>query len=228
MMPRCARSKRQAGFTLVEVLVSLVVVAMAAVLLTIGIGRIGLELGLSQRGDARLDTIATAQFELRQRIERTYPVKDPQTGNTVDFSGTEKSLDFLGEAPGNVGPDALQRYRVKIARDGTLTLYRLSTLSTTANQREASTDGWQATPLVTGVHALGIRYFGPTPENTGNQWQPYWVHRATLPRLVRLTLDFNDGDARGWPDLVIRVHAAGSDNCDRDLRTDECKGQSSV
>ena len=224
MMLATIPEDRDAGFTLVEMLVSLAVVAMAALLMAIGVGRMGLDLSLSRRGDARLDDVVTAQFALRQRIELTFPAKDPQTGNTLEFAGLGDSIDFIGKAPDNVGPDVLNRYRIRLAHDGTLTLYRVSTLTTTIDPRQPTTDGWAAVPLVKGVRALAISYFGARQGNNGNGWQDAWVHRQTLPRLVRLRLDFPEGDERGWPELVVRLHAAISDTCDRDLRTDECKG----
>lgn len=217
-----------AGFTLVEMLVALAVVSLAAVLLVIGISRINLELGLSRFGDGRIGDVAAAQFTLRQRIERVFPAKDPQTGNTVDFSGREDSLDFISKAPENASPDALQRYRLKLSGDGTLTLYKISTLTTAIDPRQTSTEGWIATPLIAGVRNLNIRYFGPMPDNSGNGWQGYWNHRPALPKLVRLKVDFPEGDNRGWPDLVVRLHSANGDSCERDLRTEECKGEGEI
>ena len=34
-------------------------------------------------------------------------------------------------------------------------------------------------------------------------WQRVWRDRTRLPALVRLAIDFPDGDRRFWPDLVV-------------------------
>jgi len=214
----------QAGFTLVEMLVSLAIIGMVAVLLALGIGRMGLDLQHSARADRELDQIATAQFTLRHRIERAYPAKDRQTGNTVDFGGEAKSLDFLGTAPDSKGPDALHRYRLKLAQDGTLMLYHITSLTNAVDPRQPATLGWQATALVSNVANLSLSYFGPRTNGNGSGWQPDWSHRPTLPTLVRVRVELARAGLRGWPDLVIHPRAANGDICERDLKTDQCKG----
>jgi general secretion pathway protein J len=218
------REGHQAGFTLVEMLVSLAVIGMAAVLLALGIGRMGLDLQHSARADRELDQIATAQFALRHRIERAFSAKDRQTGNTVDFGGEAKSLDFLSAAPDAQGADALHRYRLKLAQDGTLTLYHITALTSALDPRQTATLGWQATALAQGVSDLSLAYFGPRRDGNGSSWQPDWSHRPTLPTLVRVRVDMARGSVRGWPDLVIHPRAANGDICERDLKTDQCKG----
>jgi prepilin-type N-terminal cleavage/methylation domain-containing protein len=218
----------QAGFTLVEMLVSLAVIGMAAGLLALGIGRMGLDLTQSARADTQLDQISAAQFLLRHRIARAFPAKDRQTGNSVEFDGEAKSLDFLGTAPDAQGPQELQHYRLKLAQDGTLTLYQISSLTTAVDPHQRATVGWQATPLLRGVADLSLAYFGPRPNGTGNSWQPDWSRRPTLPMLVRLRVDLAENalarGAHGWPDLVIHPSAATGDICERDMKTDQCKG----
>jgi len=205
-------------------LVSLAVVGLAAVLLSIGISRMGLGLGRSARADRQIDEISAAQFLLRHRMADTFPIKDRQTGNTIDFVGQRDSVDFVAAAPDNRGPDALQRYRLKLAHDGTLTLYHVSTLTSVLDPHEAGTDGWQATALTGGVSDLNLRYYGPQADTGVSSWQPDWSRRLTLPVLVRVRVDMTDASARAWPDLVIHLRSATGDTCERDLKTDLCKG----
>lgn len=205
-------------------LVSLAIVALAAVLVSAGVGRIAYGLDRSAETDRQIDAIATAQFVLRRRVAVMFPAKDVQTGNTIEFLGKPDSVDFLAPGPDNTGPDALQRYRVRLAQDGALTLYRISSLSSAIDPRQASTAGWQATPLIGGVSALAISYYGPPPDGSAMRWQPQWVHRQSLPLLVRLRVDMADAASRAWPDLVIHVRAATGDTCERDAKTDQCKG----
>ncbi len=223
----------QAGFTLIEMLVSLSVTALVATVLMIGIGRMDLRERLTGAKDAQIDEIAAAQFTLRRRIAQIYPAINPQTGNTIDFAGTEFGVEFAGEPPDNAAPDALQRYRLRLDRGGNLMLYRLNTISETIDPRAPSVDGWTATRLLAGAGAMSVRYYGPLPQiaanvgaglGAGSGWQTNWSNRAALPSLIGIRLDFAAGDTRGWPDLVVRLRAANGDNCERNLRTDDCKG----
>lgn len=218
------RREINGGFTIVEMLVSLAVVGMAAVILLIGIGRISFALGASTQADRRLDQIADAQFVLRHRIETVFPARDVQTLDTVDFAGQSKSLDFLAAQPDRGGPDALHRYRLRIARDGTLTLYNLNSLTTAVDVHRQATIGWQSTPLVSGVADLAIDYFGPRADASGSAWQASWIHRLTLPVLVRVRVDLAAAQAGAWPELIIHPRAANGDTCERDVVTNLCKG----
>ncbi len=219
----------EAGFTLIEMLVSLAIVAMISVVLISGVGRIDLRQRISGQRDAQIDEIANAQFTLRKRIAHIHPAVNPQTGNTLDFSGNEFSLEFDGEPPDNAAPAAFQRYRLRLERSGDLTLYRLSSLNETVDKRQPEVIGWNATRLLSGASAFSVRYFGPEANGAGgagvvSRWQPRWSNRNVLPLLVSLRLDFPSGDKRSWPELVVRLRAANGDSCERDLRTDECKG----
>ena len=229
----------EAGFTLIEMLVSLTVVGMVSSVLMIGIGRMDLRQRLLGLKDAQIDEIADAQFALRRRIAHTYPSLNPQTGNSIDFTGTPRGVEFDGEPPGNGAPDSLQRYRLRLERNGDLMLYRLNSLTDSIDKRDPAVLGWTATRLISGAGALSIRYFGPQPDltgrlrtqaaaqftaNAGPAWQENWTNRNVLPVLVRLTLDFPAGDKRTWPDLVVRLRAANGDNCARDRLTNKCTG----
>ena len=218
-------SDAEAGFTLVEMLVGLAVTGMAAVILAIGIGQMTLALKTATRSDRHLDAVATAQFTLRRRIEQTFPARDTQAIETVDFAGKDKSLDFLAPAPDRTGPNALHRYRLKLARDGTVTLYDVTSLTTAIDVREPATLGWAATPLVRGASAISIAYFGPGPDARGSVWQSTWLRRLTLPLLVRVRVELAQSPGT-WPDLIVHPRVATGDVCDRDLRTDLCKGAS--
>jgi general secretion pathway protein J len=223
------RMRDEAGFTLVETLVSLAIVAMVSIVLIIGIGRIDLRQRLSGQRDAQIEEISNAQFTLRRRIAHIHPAVNPQTGSTVDFSGTDFSVDFDGAPPDNAAPDAFQRYRLRLERSGDLMLYRLNTLNETVDKRQPEVTGWTATRLLSGANAFSVRYFGPEANSAVgagvvSRWQQRWSNRNVLPLLVSLRLDFPSGDKRSWPELVVRLRAANGDTCERDLRTDDCKG----
>ena len=216
--------RREAGFTLPELLVSLAIAAFIAVILFAGIGRIGIANALTNRGDARMDEVHSAQFLLRNRVERVLPLADQQTGYTVDFSGTAQGLDFISFAPDRAAPDAAHHYRLLLGGNGALTLYNLNTLDNRVGASQREVEGWEQVPLLQGASGLALRYFGADPTTGTNDWQMNWTHRPSLPLLVAIRVTFPGGDPRLWPDLIIRPRAATSDRCRRDMQTDQCEG----
>lgn len=222
-MRRAARSG-EAGFTLIEMLVGLAVVALVGVVLLAGLGRITVGSAMARRGEARVEDVAAAQLMLRQLLENAQPVRDAQTGNTIDFAGSTDRMDFLAEPPESAGPGVLQRYRLKVDGRGALMLYRLGSLDGTVDPRQPGTVGWTPTQLIGGVSAMALRFYGPPSDGAGRSWWPDWVHQSALPLIVRVRIEFPQGDARAWPDLVVRLRAANGDVCERDLRTNACRG----
>lgn len=217
--------RQTAGFSLVEMLVSLVVLGLAAVLLAAGIGRVGLSLDLASRSDSRVDAIATAQFVLRERLAGTQPVPDSQAvATTLDFVGLDRRVDFIGAAPDAVAPDAMHFYRIARDPDGDLTLFNVSTLDQRVDAHNQSTVGWAAHPLVSGTTAIEIRYLGRSTfaRDQGLVWQSNWTHRPDLPLLVRVRVSFPDGDPRVWPDLIVHPRAAVPDDCPPDAGPNGC------
>lgn len=222
--------RHAAGFTLVEMLVSLAIVGMASLVLVGGIGRIDLRQRLTGQRDAQIDEIAQAQFTLRHLIANIHPSISRQTSSTVDFAGNQFGLEFDGEPPDNAGPDAFQRYRLRLERSGDLMLYRINTLNETVDKRQPEVTGWTATRLLSGVATVSVRYLGPEARSRSglgaqipSPWQLQWSNRDVLPSAISLRLEFPAGDRRSWPDLVVRLRAANGDACERDPRTDECK-----
>jgi general secretion pathway protein J len=223
------RPRPAAGFTLVEMLVCLAIVAAVAVVLVTGIGRMDLRQRIIGQKTVQIDEIAQAQFTLRHLIANVYPSINAQTSNTVDFSGNQFGLEFDGQPPDNAAPDAYQRYRLRLERGGDLVLYQISTLNETIDRRQPEVTGWTATRLLSGVSTFSVRYLGPGADRLAaadapSAWQLRWSNRDVLPSLVSLRIEFPPGDRRSWPDLVVRLRAANGDTCARDLRTDKCKG----
>jgi prepilin-type N-terminal cleavage/methylation domain-containing protein len=223
------RPHAAAGFTLVEMLVCLAIVAAVSVILVTGIGRMDLGQRLIGQKDAQIDEIAQAQFTLRQLIGNIHPSISPQNNGAVDFFGNQFGLEFDGKPPGNAAPDSFQRYRLRLERNGDLMLYRISTLDETVDRRQREVTGWTATRLLSGVSALSVRYLGPSSGPLGGTgtppaWQLQWSGRDVLPTLVSMRVEFPSGNRRSWPDLVVRLRAANGDTCARDLRTDKCGG----
>ncbi|MBC7520713.1 MAG: prepilin-type N-terminal cleavage/methylation domain-containing protein, partial [Sandarakinorhabdus sp.] len=195
------RQHSEAGFTLVELLVSLVLLTMTALLLlaTMTTGH-----GLERRSAARMtaaESVAAAHLVLRDRIETILPdVSIVPGGSVVDVTGDERSFSFTAPPAAAVQPAPPQRFRLLLTRAGEMVLFSIDPLSTRADPDAISVAGWQRTPLLGNVVRLDIAYFGAAPPDNQRRWRLGWRSRPALPELVRIRVGFAPGDPRIWPD----------------------------
>jgi len=215
--------RREAGFTLAEMLVALAVTGLVAVVLFGALGQWRVSAAHAADADARFAEVVDAQRLLRLRIAALRPDKDPQNaGASLDLAGDGDGFEFTAPAPDRAGPDAPWRYRLRRAGDGALVLYGISTLSAAVDLHDPAVAGWQAVRLVPGTAGLAIAYFGNDPVTHAAGWQGAWSRRAALPRAVRIRVTFPAGDARVWPELDIAPRAATPESCTIDLTTGHC------
>ena len=212
------------GFTLVELLVSLALMAMTAGLLAAGIGT---GRNLWQRAETRVvagESIAAAQSILRQRIEHLFAATRFGGSNPpVDVRGDSQQFSFFAVPLESQRPAGLQRFRIALDRSDTLILYSVDAATSRIDPNAPSVTGWSAAPLIGGVAALEIGYFGIAPPDNTRRWRAFWQERPVPPELVRVRLRFVDGDQRLWPDLVVRPQANVGTSCQLDKQAGRCR-----
>lgn len=217
------RPDREAGFTLAEVLVTLGLLGLFAVLLTGALGGT-VRAGQSLAQPAGDGGIAAAQRVLRARLEHTTPVvRTDSIDPIVDLRGDARRLSFTAPPPDRQDPDALQLYRLTLTPAGDLVLYSASSLNSRIDLSDPALTGWQGTRLLSDVAELELSYFGPDRFVASERWQTVWMQRQQLPALIRVRLRFAEGDRRFWPDLVVRPGATVNTACRIQRATGRCE-----
>ena len=189
---------RQSGFTLLEMLVTLLVLGM----LVIGLYR-GVRTGLTV-WDAQSRRIAqTADLDAAARTLRLLlteiPVKPATTGapEPISIKGDSASLAFVGNLPNGLG--ATRPADITIAlRDHRLILDWQPHLHVKDRQHPAE---MSQTALISDVARLEFAYWGVPEAAEAPAWLGAW-DRPQLPALIRVRLGFGPGDNRHWPDLI--------------------------
>jgi len=192
---------RQSGFTLLETLVAVTVLALLMIGLTQGV-RSGFTFWSAQtRRSAE-----TAELDATARVLRglltAIPVGSAAAGrgaaaSAIAFEGRADRLGFVGDLPTGFG-DTRRADITIVLRGGRLML------AWTAHRHEAS--GGTAPPpteveLIRGVEGLEFAYWGDPAGGSAAQWLMQWDGPA-LPQLIRIRLGFGKADGRHWPDLV--------------------------
>lgn len=207
------------GYTLVELLASLVVLALIGSMIASGIttGRRVWE--HADTSLAALDTVAGAQMVLRNRLETAFPqTKYDGIAPYAYFDGAPSQVKFLAPPEDAHKPAPLWRYSLNVDASGDLVLSSVSDLAVHNALPENVV-------LLRGVQSFDVAYFGAAPPDNIPQWRPGWQSRPSLPQLVRIRVQFAQSDKRWWPDLIVKPVATVDSACALNTQTNTCRGR---
>jgi general secretion pathway protein J len=204
----------QRGFTLLEVLVAVTLLALLSVGLfdTVRVGVMGWR--HAERQQAAAEDSTAVQDVLRRMIAAARPVfVSPDLGNdTVAFSGGPRSLSLVGTLPDALAPGLQGQERLFLVRSGagfTLMLaWRLDLPSPEGGAMPES-----VVPLLDHVADMRISYLGPSDDGSVVGWADSWLDRRRLPSLVRIRLRRDEGGPGPWPDLLAAPIATAATDC---------------
>jgi prepilin-type N-terminal cleavage/methylation domain-containing protein len=207
------RLRKDDGFTLVELLVALALMAIIGALVATALrsGRIMLERGQEQEVSGRTDA---TQSYLRRVLQGMRPTRQP--GAPLESSlieVTPSALTFVtaytpaGQYQGIYvvilsSRPSQQRDRIDLVE--VRTLYRPPSSERAAAPARPST----TTTLIEGAKALQWRYYGARDETSAAAWYPAWTDQLRLPRAIEIDLVWPDGDQRTWSPLIVHIPAA--------------------
>jgi prepilin-type N-terminal cleavage/methylation domain-containing protein len=191
-------TRRDSGFTLVEVLVAVALSAFVSLILMYGIRLAAFGLDRHTREAERLDTRQSLDDLLRRTLGAAALIPRIAGG---EFIGKPDSIEFLGVAEDS-GPGL---YRIDLAvdrarRDRPLVLQRR--LAAPSGDPRAA-----ASVVATKIRDFRLAYFGADAANATPAWHDGWQQLNILPLMVRVILDTEGDPPR--PALVVRLWNAG-------------------
>jgi general secretion pathway protein J len=184
-----------AGFTLLEMLVSLVLLGF----LLVGLAQ-GFHFGLALWGRQDAEISRVEGFDAVDRgLRRVIAVMEPGTPLRSLLRGEPDKMSFVSALPGAQENGARADMMLVRAQNGQLLLrWRLHRHERSSTSPPDYTD----TVLLDGLRRLDIAYWqAPAPPVPGG-WSDSWS-RPGIPALVRLRLVFDEHDTRHWPDIFI-------------------------
>jgi prepilin-type N-terminal cleavage/methylation domain-containing protein len=191
-LQRLARNRGEGGFTLIEVLVSLILLALVLALLVGGLRFAR----ATWDAAARLDQLAgsdMAETFLRARLAEAMPLYEQRTAGTVRvlFQGTGDALSFVAPAPNGPSGAGLYRYALEVApgagRARRVLVVKLVPYDGT--QGEPDNEGAsQQRELIPNVRSVAFRYFGSSEIKGQPSWHAAWTRTDAIPSLVEMTI----------------------------------------
>ncbi|MEJ2115552.1 MAG: prepilin-type N-terminal cleavage/methylation domain-containing protein [Gammaproteobacteria bacterium] len=203
------KSANQLGLTLIELLISLVIISIVVTLCANGFtfgSRVWAKVDDHQ---GMLDEIASAQRFMRKVLSEAvfYPIEEDQKINRY-FNGEPEKMIFLAPSPQYGLDDYLYNYEIYKQKENGA--YNLSLRYLPANTyfsgktRAADRD----VKLIKNAKNIKFGYYGLNQRTDAMGWYSNWLNQSALPSRVSITVESFDGKT-AWPPLIVETKFGG-------------------
>jgi general secretion pathway protein J len=181
-VPQCRSTPNDAGFSLVELLISLTILALLLAMMpsTLRLGKRAWE----TTGALEETPAAAALSFAAQSLKSALPVfqRDSSGLPHIAFDGTEQTISFVADLAS--GPSGGGLYRIDAGAPIASTDGPAVRLSLYGPDTTAQATGIEVRDLADSYSELRFRYFGSPAPGAPNQWQSSWHRSDRLPDLV--------------------------------------------
>ncbi len=198
--------RRQAGFTLVELLVAMTLLAFLSITLFGGLRFGARSWEAVVDSSAERDHIASTQTFLRDRLGQLTlpgPARSRQSGGDGRLDGGPERVEFTAPWLSALSLGGLYRFTLwhEEAGDGRLMLsWQPAEADPDALEELGDLAGERI--LLDGVAEFSLSYYGAPDEDAESEWLDRWESPGAPPRLVRVDLAFADA-RRVWPVFIV-------------------------
>lgn len=213
---------RRSGFTLVELLVSMAVLSLVALIMASGLRFVMKAVASTDSRREGLEELTLGLSVLRNELERAEPLM-VKVGNRyqVMFTGLPDRLRFANvEPPYLAGPPYLA-YEYAVALDAGAYRVDLRRVPIDPNELDlAVVANGEPRTVLRLTQPVQFTYWGSLRPRDAPAWHEEWPPGPRLPEAIRLAA----GEDPGWPDLVVPLRITAPWYCGAGAGADAAGG----
>ena len=224
------RRRRARGFTLMELVVALTLLALMS---TVLFGVLGFAGRSWEGGEAKAEAVAAMRLSegfLRGQLESSHPLRMRKMAQfPLLFTGTQEELRYAAPLPSRVSGGGIWYYRLAVQQEGErsrLVLERMiPDVDAGALPEFAEAE---RSILAEDIKALRIEYFGRDQGAAlamAPTWRDRWDDPNRMPLMLRI--EVLPAKAAPWPVLFVTPRQAHESGCRQwDAGAERCVGMS--
>lgn len=204
------RSRRESGFTLLEVLIA---ITLLALLMAMAFGTLRGAVGATRSGERLIswtNQTRTVQEFLRRQLGHAMAIpfdRQEDIGENRVFEADRSELRFVAPMPGHLSNGGPHVQWITI--EGDQLLFDHSQLNGFDPLDPKANNPRDPVLLMEGFASAHFEYRGLNEEGELGDWVTEWENVQQLPLLVRVVVEFEE-ETRDWPDLDIPVLAGSA------------------
>jgi general secretion pathway protein J len=224
---------RNAGFTLIEVLIAMTLLSLMVALL---FGSLRICAQSWEQGEnkiAEVNEVAVVYNFFQKHLASATPLwndfiavddvdaaNQTETGAVADngadtenlnktfsFQGRKNALQFVSVFPASVGRAGMQLFSIEQQQEDNEQVLKV-TLTPFFPLAEGEEWNQEEVVLLRHVSDFELSYFGAVENTDKYDWQDQWLKKDVHPQLVKININTTDGVF--WPEMVIALKVAGA------------------
>ncbi|MFP4209526.1 MAG: prepilin-type N-terminal cleavage/methylation domain-containing protein [Wenzhouxiangella sp.] len=216
--------QRSRGFTLVEVMLAITLVAL---IMGMAYGGFRASIRATTSGEQRIEDTnrlrVTHQF-IRRQLSQARPLiieqseDDPEV-EQIRFLGETERVRFVAPMPGylSYGGQYVQELRLERGDEGFDLVFYFALLN---GYLPGDLEDSEGVVLLEEIDSGGFFFLDLDPEDQVPFWADFWEDPSRLPLAVGLNIDLGRDDGLSWPELVTPVLVdGGGGGARREIRT---------
>ena len=197
--------RRQHGFTLLEMLLSVILLAMLLAGAYSGIHAAANAMHAGERAIDRADRLRTAQEFLRRQISHTMPLTydhDDVTNTVHVFEGAGQFMRFVAPMPGYLSRGGPYVQTLELTRgNGGLQLVFTDAMLNGYEAQNPKTD--EPVVILDRIRSGQFQYRTLDDQGQLTDWFSEWPDPSITPLMVRLSLEMQPGVEIPWSELDV-------------------------